>query len=213
MKMKIRGIMVDTLVQSGLVPILDSLVANWQGNTTLLRKRIIDVRLPGIVLRISLWALIGILLVVPVEEGIYTVEVLSVLVLFSVAILMDAALVWPVCRFTSAVNKLDSLLLAHGFQGGIASLPCGSALDVVIGLIQRRALQIRELEVDPDISLEFIESKRTEMRELASLLRKDFCLDVGSFAPMFAEADKKVAQAIASKGPKNGQSAEQPAPA
>lgn len=101
----------------------------------------------------------------------------------------------PIRRFAKQVNRLDALLIQHGFSNGIAGLCTRAFLAEIVPLVEGKVVLIRKLEnsrvQDDNMKAELI---RTQVREFASLLRNEFSLDVGPFGPMFQEADEVIAK-------------------
>lgn len=205
--MKIRGIRVDTLKESQLLPVLPTLIECWKlnggGDVGLRLENIFVARVfMDISTGLFLLALLG---SHDLVKNLFAANLAFACTLFFMLSCVCLVIVLTtlyadrcVASFARCVNRLDELLIAHNLVGGIATLPhfVNEILSQVKVLIRQRVVEIRlkeEIEGTEDREIE-LARLREEMRELARLLKRHFGLDVGDFGPMFTEAGKFLAK-------------------
>lgn len=212
MDKNIRGIRLDILWESGLVPALPLLAKKWCEGTTRYSVWPNDLKLAPFILNVSLICIpIGAFFALITEDIPEAREVFALvggilvpLVVLLSSVIMEAVSIIRFSPFIRVVRRLDELLIQHGLPRGIQDLPPASeeALKLVTSLVQECIVDIRRMETDMEknYSMEDIEVLRAPNREMARLFREEFTLDVGGFPPMFAEADRILAKERSQKG-------------
>lgn len=209
MKMNIRGIRVNKLRDSELLPAFPVFIDSWHEKSENINGTINDLGLPNFLFLMSFVLMVlvtcsamtfgdqvevsgSFMRAITVVGGVVAV------ILLVVAIFVSFSMSNTMAPFIETVNRVDELLKALGLRRGIADLPAepSAILTLTSSLVSTRILEVKRLEPEQGISVvtEDLERSEKEAKELATVMRKKFRIDIGEFGHIYQAADEQIAK-------------------